>query len=133
MIDYIFSFIAPLFRISGQHFTILIVAIILFFLLFIDFGIILKNFLFSSFVSWFLAFGLSLIAAVSGVIAAIVFFLVGIAGYIGAILVLLGFKVGSSIIELSLAKRLKSDKKFREKIEEEAGLKMLRAVGKKSK
>ena len=129
---YIGSYIAQFFGLSGQPFPTLLVAIILFILLFVDFLIIFKGVtLFSSLVSTILALGLCLIATLSGIIPSITLFLTNTVGYFFAIVIVVGIKIGSSIFELMIAQKMKKNKEFKEKVEEEAGKKLLRQVGKR--
>jgi membrane-bound ClpP family serine protease len=130
--SYIWNYITQFFGLSGQPSTAVLVAIILFILLFVDFLIIFKGVtLFSSLVSTILALGLCMIATLSGIIPSITLFLTNSVGYFFAIVIIVGIKIGSSIFELMIAQKMKKDKKFKEKIEEEAGKKLLRHVGKK--
>lgn len=132
MIDSIALFISQALGMEGQHFTTLVVGTVLFFLLFIDFGIILKNFTsFSSFVAWIMALGLCIIGTASGMISFIVLPLVEAIGFIGATLVLIGAKVGASVAELMVAQRTKSQKRIKEEIEKKSAEKMFKEVGKK--
>jgi hypothetical protein len=120
MFDPFMQVIGAIFGVSGQTTAVIFVALLFFIIIFIDFGIIFKNLTaFSSVVAWILAFGMAILATLSGVVATIVMFFIPLFGYIGATLVLLALKVGSTIIELMIAKKLKSKKEFRKKLKKE--------------
>ncbi len=130
MIDYVINFIAQALGMSGEHFTIILVGIVLFILLFIDFGIIINNFTaFSPWVAWVIAFLLCAAASVTGIINLIALFFTGIFGYLGATLVLILLKVGASILELLISKKLKKDKEKRKEFERKQGKKLFETVG----
>jgi len=130
MIDSVVFFISQALGMSGQHFTTIIVGVILFFLLFIDFGIILKNFsAFSSWVAWIIAFGLCVLLTTTGLIGIIALFFIGLVGYIGAALILVGIKVFFTVIELSISNKLKKDKEKERKVKEEIGRKASEKIG----
>lgn len=133
MFEQITLTISQLFGMPGQPDTTVLVALILFILLFVDFLIIFKGItLFSTFVSTILALGLCVIATASGIIPSIVLFLTNTIGYFLAIVLIVGIKIGSSIFELLISQKMKKDKEFRKKLNIEKYEKLAEQVGKKT-
>lgn len=124
--------LSQFFKIVGEPVTTVIVALILFMVIFINFGLILRDFtLFSEWVAWVIAFALCLALSLTGTFAMIVKLIVALLGYIFAVLIILVIAIIIMTIIVTLSKSRRKIKKKEEKIKIEAGKEVLKSLVKK--
>ena len=126
--------LSQFFKIVGEPVTTIIVALILFMVIFINFGLILRDFtLFSEWVAWVIAFVLCLILSFTGTFAMVVKLIVALWGYIFAVLIILVIAIIIMTIIVTLSKSRRKIKKKEEKIKIQAGKEILKSIAKTKK